>query len=262
MIQRIIPVVIGVTLLISGCVQKPEQQDVTGFSMGATLLKVAHLPSPTADGSSLFITIDGKDAGLLPVGEAMLFQVPAGEHQVGGYARSLIGSVTIRPLTVTTSPDAPRFVAYRVTRNAPLFIQRGVDPLPQSAPLPEKQVAQFEPLPVPQIVKLSLPESEPVADPTPGHQEGASPTAQEEKAPTSDSTNTITPVVSDASQEVVSPPKSAEAPASPSQPAVVQISDPVSQPAPAQEVKALKPMESIVAETPVAQQKTPAVTPP
>lgn len=162
MIQRIIPVVIGITLLLSGCASQQDNQGAADFSTGATLLKVAHLPSPTADGSSLYITVDGQDAGLLPVGEAILLQVPAGEHQVGGYARSLIGSVTIPALKVTTSADSPRFVAYRVARYEPLFVERGIDPLPQSAPIPEKQVAESKPVPVPQITQLSLPESPPV----------------------------------------------------------------------------------------------------
>lgn len=164
MIQRILPVVIGIALLISGCAKKQEQQDSASFTMGATLLKVAHLPSPIADGSDLFITVDGKEAGQLPTGEAMLLQVPAGEHEVAGYARSLIGRVTIPGLKVTTVADQPRFVAYQVARNTPSFSARGIDPLPQSAPLPEKQVAQSESVPVPEITQLSLPEPETTPD--------------------------------------------------------------------------------------------------
>lgn len=207
MIQRLIPVVIGVTLLISGCVKKPEPQGVTDFSVGATLLKVAHLPSPTADGSGLFITVDGKEAGALPVGEAMLLQVPAGEHQVGGYARSLIGRVTIPSLKVTTSADQPRFVAYRVARNTPLFSERGIDPLPQSAPIPEKQVGQSESVPVPQITQLSLPEKAPDIAPTESS-EVTTPVNPEETPKTSTSVDTetvVTPATSDASPAVVAP---------------------------------------------------------
>lgn len=164
MIQRITPFVIGITLLISGCASQQDKQDTTDFNTGSTLLKVAHLASPTADGSSLFITVDGKDAGFLPVGQAVLLHVPEGQHQVGGYARSLIGHVTIPGITVTTAADSPRFVAYKVTQYDPLFTQRGIDPLPDSAPLPKKQVAKSEPLPVPKITELSMPESAPVPD--------------------------------------------------------------------------------------------------
>ena len=220
MIQRILPIVIGITLLISGCAKKQEQQESVSFSMGATLLKVAHLPSPIADGSGLFITVDGKEAGQLPVGEAILLQVPAGEHEVGGYARSLIGRVTIPSLNVTTVPDQPRFVAYRVVRNAPLFSVRGIDPLPQSAPLPEKQVAQSEPVPVPQITQLSLPENAPDSTPsessavtTPNGQESADPTVQEEtpKASTPGETETVvTPATSDSSPAVSKPTANAD----------------------------------------------------
>lgn len=173
MMQRIIPAVIGITLLISGCATQQATQNIADFSVGATLLKVANLPSQTADGSRLFITVDGQQAGSLPAGKAMLLQLPAGEHQVGGYARSLIGSVTIPGVNVTTSPDAPRFVAYQIIRNTPRFIVRGVDPLPQSAPIPEKQTSQSEPVPVPQMIQLSIPESTPKVVAT------ASPTALE-----------------------------------------------------------------------------------
>jgi len=212
MIQRILPVVIGITLLISGCAKKQEQQDSASFNLGATMLKVAHLPSPIADGSDLFITVDGKEAGLLPVGEAMLLQVPAGEHEVGGYARSLIGRVTIPGLKVTTVADQPRFVAYRVARNTPLFSVRGIDPLPQSAPLPEKQVGQSEKLPVPQIIQLEVPATTPDSaqpEPSPESQESTAPAASEEAPKTSTSTETetaVTPATSDASSTEVSKP--------------------------------------------------------
>jgi len=210
MIQRILPVVIGITLLISGCAKKQEQQDGASFNLGATMLKVAHLPSPIADGSDLFITVDGKEAGLLPVGEAMLLQVPAGEHEVGGYARSLIGRVTIPGLKVTTVADQPRFVAYRVARNTPLFNVRGIDPLPQSAPLPEKQVGQSEKLPVPQIIQLEVPATTPDStqpESSPESQENTAPAASEEAPKTSTSTETVvTPATSDASTTEVSKP--------------------------------------------------------
>lgn len=161
MIQRIIPVFIGITLLLSGCAKQQSNQHTARFTAGTTLLKIAHLPSPIEDGSSLFITVDGKDAGRLKVGKAMLLQVPAGEHEVAGYARSLIGSVTIPGLKVTTSPDAPRFVAYRVAQHDPLFMARGIDPLPHSAPIPEKQAPESKPVPLPQITLLGPIEIEP-----------------------------------------------------------------------------------------------------
>lgn len=222
MIQRILPVVIGITFLISGCAKKQEQQESTRFNLGTTLLKVAHLPSPIADGSDLFITVDGKEAGQLPVGEAMLLQVPAGEHEVAGYARSLIGRVTIPGLKVTTVADQPRFVAYRVARNTPLFSIRGIDPLPQSAPLPEKQVAQSKSVPVPEITQLSLPEPEITTGSTlsdsseattPADQENLVPAAQAEVSKTSlptDSKTIVTPAISDAPPAVAKPSENTE----------------------------------------------------
>ena len=238
MIQRIIPFVIGITLLISGCTTQQDKQGTADFSAGATLLKIAHLPSPTADGSSLFITVDGKDAGPLAVNKAILLQLPAGDHQVGGYASSLIGHVTIPGITVTTSADSPRFVAYQVKRYAAPFIQRGIDPLPESAPIPVKQVAQSEPLPVPQITEIT-----PVPDvsqaSTPAMQESSSPApaVAEEMAPApvtapASITPVLPPVVSGAPQEAATAPKAVEAPTVPSQPAAPsETKPPVAAPA-------------------------------
>ena len=209
MIPRIIPFMVGIALLISGCAGRQDKQGVTDFTSGATLLKVAHLASPTADGSSLYITVDGKDAGLLPVGQAILLQVPAGDHKVGGYARSLIGQVTIPDISVTTSADSPRFVAYKVKQYDPLLTLRGIDPLPESAPIPEKQVAKSEPLPVPQITQLSAPESEAVPDTsktvTSPVQQSSKPAPQEEA--------TQKPASVDTSKTVMSPVQQSSKPA-------------------------------------------------
>ncbi|MBS0848497.1 hypothetical protein [Citrobacter sp. JGM124] len=210
MIQRIAPFLIGITFLINGCANTQDKQSAADFNDGSTLLKVAHLASPTADGSALFITVDGKDAGFLPVGQAILLHVPAGKHEVGGYARSLIGHVTIPGITVTTSLDVPRFVAYKVTQYDPLFTLRGIDPLPQSAPLPEKQVAKSEPLPQPKIVELSTPENNTVSDTssTPTPEANPTPVAQEnasQPAPAVISaTPALPPVITDSSQGAVS----------------------------------------------------------
>ncbi|WP_300002189.1 hypothetical protein [uncultured Cedecea sp.] len=220
MIQRILPAVIGIALLISGCAKKQENQESASFSMGATLLKVAHLPSPIADGSDLFITVDGKEAGLLPTGEAMLLQVPAGEHEVAGYARSLVGRVTIPGLKVTTVADQPRFVAYRVARNTPLFSVRGIDPLPKSAPLPEKQVAESEPLPARVQLTPQEPESPPESTPQQSPEAMTSvnpespPTALQNEAETestsADSETAVTSEASDPSSVAAEPRGNAE----------------------------------------------------
>lgn len=237
MIQRILPVVIGITLLISGCAKKQDQQESVNFTLGATMLKVAHLPSPIADGSDLFITVDGKDAGLLPTGEAMLLQVPAGEHEVGGYARSLIGRVTIPSLKVTTVADQPRFVAYRVARNTPLFSVRGIDPLPKSAPLPEKQVAQSEAVPVPSIIQLSPPEPESTPESAAEDSSSATAPAAEESvttadetpktATTADSETSAEPATSDSTSVGSKTSTAANKVAEPAKPATTQTSEQV-----------------------------------
>lgn len=234
MIQRIIPVIIGITFIISGCAKNQDKQYVADFSTGATLLKVAHLASPTADGSSLFITIDGKEAGPLPVGEAMLLQVPAGDHEVGGYARTEIGSVaipalkvTIPSLKVTTAADQPRFVAYKVAQNAPLFSARGIDPLPESAPIPKKQVGESESLPVPQIIQLSVPESKPDTA-VPDAQETPAPASQEATQPAAE--GSITAPVTAPTATPATPATTAPVTAPTATPATPATSAPVTAP--------------------------------
>ncbi|KOC90533.1 hypothetical protein NG42_08970, partial [Winslowiella iniecta] len=91
MINRYTLAAMVAAVALSGCAKHSVDETVADFSSGSTQLSVTHLPARTADGATVFVTVDGSEAGALPVGESMSLRVPAGAHQVGGYARSLIG---------------------------------------------------------------------------------------------------------------------------------------------------------------------------
>ena len=181
MINRFTLVAIAAAVVLSGCAKHSVDENVADFSSGATLLSVTHLPARTADGATVFITVDGNEAGALPVGESMALRVPAGAHQVGGYARSLIGRVTIPAVKVTTSPDTTRYVAYTVTRSKPLFTELSEDPNQKSSSAAEEVPAETAktsaPVKAAQPVQISetaripepaqSPETVPKAEPAP-----------------------------------------------------------------------------------------------
>lgn len=93
------------------------------FDFGPTVINVSHLVTRTDDGSTVYVTVDGQDAGLLPKGEKKVIHVPAGKHQVGGYVQTLFGfgKVTIASVDVTTDAKQARNVVYSVTRQKPVF---------------------------------------------------------------------------------------------------------------------------------------------
>jgi len=59
-----------------------NQDSASPFASGPTVINVSHLVTRTDDGSSVYLTVDGQDAGMLPKGENRLIHVPAGKHQV------------------------------------------------------------------------------------------------------------------------------------------------------------------------------------
>lgn len=136
MINRFTLAAMTAAVTLSGCAKHSVNETVADFSQGDTLVEVTHLPARTADGATIFVTVDGSEAGALPVGESMALHVPAGAHQVGGYARSLIGRVTIPSVNITTAPDSTRYVAYTVTKSKPLFTELSEDPHPETPPVP------------------------------------------------------------------------------------------------------------------------------
>ena len=106
-------------------------------------MTVTHVPTKTDDGTRLYVTIDGKDAGALGIGESMELQLPEGKHKVGGYARSLVGRVTISPVEVATSRDVISHVTYSVANLKPTFLVRASTPVPK----PKSESIPAEPVP-------------------------------------------------------------------------------------------------------------------
>ncbi|MGK3142327.1 hypothetical protein [Pantoea sp. C2G6] len=111
--------------LLTGCAKHTATDAPDEFAAGPTQIDVSHIKTRADDGSSVFLTVDGKEAGKLPNGKSMLLHVPAGKHQIGGYVPTLfgIGRVTIAPVEVTTSPNDVKKVAYTVTRNKATFVE-------------------------------------------------------------------------------------------------------------------------------------------
>lgn len=98
---------------------------VAPFSSGPTQIDVSHIVTRADDGSTITLTIDGTEAGLLKRGEKRALFVTPGKHKVGGYVQTLfgLGRVTIPPVEITTTPDKVKHVAYSVTRTKPAFAE-------------------------------------------------------------------------------------------------------------------------------------------
>lgn len=146
MINRFSLAALSAAFALSGCAQHSVDETVGDFSSGATQLTVTHLDTRAADGTALFVTVDGQDAGALPLGEKVELNVPAGKHQIGGYARSLIGRVTISPIEVTTSDEAIKNIAYSVTKSKPVFTVLTDTPKPKPAPVEAPTPEQAPPV--------------------------------------------------------------------------------------------------------------------
>ena len=111
--------------LLAGCAKHLSEDAPNEFAAGPTQINVSHIVTRADDGSNIYLTVDGKEAGELLNGESKLIHVPAGKHQVGGYVPTLfgLGRVTIAPVEVTTSPEDVKKVAYSVTRNKASFAE-------------------------------------------------------------------------------------------------------------------------------------------
>ncbi|WP_343551010.1 hypothetical protein [Pantoea sp.] len=107
-----------------------NQDSPSPFESGPTVINVSHLVTRTDDGSSVYVTVDGQDAGLLKKGEKREIHVAPGKHQIGGYVQTLFGfgKVTIASVDVTTDPKAPKNVVYSVTRQKPAFSETDTPP--------------------------------------------------------------------------------------------------------------------------------------
>ena len=134
---------IAAVLALTGCAKSKTADQAPAFDFGSTRVTVTHVPTKTDDGTKLYVTIDGKDAGALGIGESMELQLPEGKHKVGGYARSLVGRVTISPVEVATSRDAISHVTYSVANLKPTFLVRASTPVPK----PKSESIPAEPVP-------------------------------------------------------------------------------------------------------------------
>ncbi len=127
-------------ITLTGCAKNQAGGPPPDFFSGPSQIDVSHLTTKADDGSSVFVTIDGNEGGMLTRGESKALHIPDGKHKVGGYVRTLFGygRVTIDPITVVSKKGEVRHVAYSVTRNKPSFTDRGETPLP---PAPVKPAA-------------------------------------------------------------------------------------------------------------------------
>jgi hypothetical protein len=138
---------VAAVIALTGCAKSKTADQAPAFDFGSTRLTVAHVPTKTDDGTKLYVTIDDKEAGALGTGESMEVQLPEGKHKVGGYARSLIGRVTIAPVDVATSRDAISHVTYSVANLKPTFLVRA------STPVPKPKSESIPAVPVPSLPK-------------------------------------------------------------------------------------------------------------
>ncbi|WP_346079599.1 hypothetical protein [Gibbsiella dentisursi] len=137
MINRFTLIAITAALTLTGCakitaatsaakssvsaVLTPAEAKIVDFSTGPTLVSVTHVATPADDGEPIYVTVDGIDAGILAIGQTVELHVSEGKHKIGGYARSLVGRVTIPAVEVTTEPHTKQHVNYAITRKTPKF---------------------------------------------------------------------------------------------------------------------------------------------
>lgn len=137
MINRFTLIAVTSALMLTGCakitaatsaakssvsaVLSPAEAEIVDFSTGPTLVSVTHVATPADDGEPIYVTVDGIDAGILALGQTVELHVSEGKHQIGGYARSLVGRVTIPGVEVTTEPHTKQHVNYAIMRKTPKF---------------------------------------------------------------------------------------------------------------------------------------------
>ncbi|WP_072017501.1 hypothetical protein, partial [Erwinia typographi] len=125
---------------LTGCAKHQTASDQPdNYFKGPSQINVSHVMTRADDGSDIFLTIDGNDAGPLIAGQNTEVRVPAGKHKVGGYAATMLGlgRVTIPALEVTTAAGESTQIAYSVTKDKPVFAKEGVTKLPAPAPAAE-----------------------------------------------------------------------------------------------------------------------------
>lgn len=135
---------VAAVLALTGCAKSKTADPTSAFDFGSSRVTVTHIPTKTDDGTTIYVTIDSKDAGALGTGKSLELQLPEGKHTVGGYARTLIGRVTISPVEVSTSSDVVSHVTYSIANSKPTFTVRASTPVPK----PKSETIPVESVPV------------------------------------------------------------------------------------------------------------------
>jgi len=196
------------------------------FDFGSTRLTVAHVPTKTDDGTKLYVTIDDKEAGALGTGESMEVQLPEGKHKVGGYARSLIGRVTIAPVEVATSRDAVSHVTYSVANLKPTFLVRASTPVPK----PKSESIPAEPVPsLPKDIEAPATAEQSQASATPAATPAATPEVTQQTSATSATSTASTTSASATPAPVATQPAQTATPATPAATQQTQTAAPAAQ---------------------------------
>lgn len=183
---------VAAVFTLTGCAKPAPTGPVADFSTGNTLVTVTHVPAPTEDGTTVFVTVDGNDAGALEKGGSLTLSIPAGSHDIGGYARSIIGRVSISPIKVTTNSETVKHVVYTVTKTKPEFIEQKSEPVKkvQEAQAPQEQAKQSSE--AQQMETQSAQQSASSSTETQSAQQTSSSSAQTQSAQQSSSTSAET----------------------------------------------------------------------
>ena len=177
---------VAAVLVLTGCAKSKTDDPTSAFDFGSSRVTVTHIPTKTDDGTTIYVTIDSKDAGALGTGKSLELQLPEGKHTVGGYARTLIGRVTISPVEVSTSSDVVSHVTYSIANSKPTFTVRASTPVPK----PKSETIPVESVPVIQ---------QQIEEPAAVEQTQVTPSA------TTEQTQVTTPAAPAATQETQSP---------------------------------------------------------
>lgn len=148
-------------ITLTGCAkQQTSSEQPENYFQGPSQINVSHVVTRADDGSDIFLTIDGNNAGPLIAGQTNQVSVPPGKHQVGGYASTILGlgRVTIPPLEITTKSGEQTQIAYSVTRTKPVFVNEGVTKIPvQPKPVPEPVKQEAAPQPAQTAATVQAP---------------------------------------------------------------------------------------------------------
>ena len=199
---------VAAVLVLTGCAKSKTDDPTSAFDFGSSRVTVTHIPTKTDDGTTIYVTVDSKDAGALGTGKSLELQLPEGKHTVGGYARTLIGRVTISPVEVSTSSDVVSHVTYSIANSKPTFTVRASTPVPK----PKSETIPVESVPViqQQIEAPAATEQTQVALPATVEQTQVTPPATVEQMQvtppaTTEQTQVTTPAAPATTQETQSP---------------------------------------------------------